>query len=54
MNIEILFKNGQIDEWPESKYTDYSYRDGLFIVINGFQWVGIYNMDTVQKIVISD
>ena len=53
MNIEITFKDGNFRLWKSDNYTDYMYiKNNLFVVINGNQWVGIYNMDTIQEIIV--
>ncbi len=55
MSIKIYFKDGQIDTWEESDYTDYMYYGtypSLFVVINELQWVGMYSMDEIRKIVV--
>ena len=45
--LRIVFKNGEVISYGEDDYTDYSYDSKCFIVINGQQWIGIYNMDCV-------
>ncbi len=53
VNIEITFKDGNFRLWKSDSYTDYMYiKNNLFVVINGSQWVGIYNMDTIQEIIV--
>ena len=48
--INITLSNGTFIQWNENQYTDYMYDGKCFIVINGNQWVGIYNLDFVRSI----
>ncbi len=50
--IQITMNSGIYDEWKPEQYTDYMYDGKCFIIIKGEQWVGIYNMDSVRRIVI--
>lgn len=54
MNIEIYFKDGNCRIWRNNKYTDYMYykQPNIFVIINGSQWVGIYNLDEIKEIII--
>lgn len=52
--IEIIKKNGTIDNWEKAQYTDYMYDGKCFIIMHGGKWVGIYNMDCVQSIAVGD
>lgn len=47
----IQFKDGHIDTWRDKTYTDYYYDGKFFIIIRNKQWVGMYNLDTIEKIV---
>ena len=48
--LQISLKRGEIITYKSSSYTDYMVKGDLFIVINGTQWIGIYNMDCVEYI----
>ncbi len=50
--IQITMQSGVCDEWKPEQYTDYMYVGKCFVIIRNEQWVGIYNMDSVRKIVI--
>ena len=50
--IKIIFTNSYECKWNENQYTDYKYDGKCFIVINGKQWVGIYNINSIVSIVI--
>lgn len=50
--IQITMMNGIYDEWKPEQYTDYMYDGRCFIIMRGEQWVGIYNMDAVRRIVV--
>jgi len=50
--IQITMNNGCYDEWKQDQYTDYMYDCKCFIIIKDEQWVGIYNMDSVRRIVV--
>lgn len=50
--IQITMNNGIYDEWKPEQFTDYMYDGKCFIIIKGGQWVGIYNMDSVRRIVV--
>ncbi len=45
--------DGAYREWPPEDYTDYMVTSGLFVIINGNQWVGIYNLDMIKEIVVA-
>jgi len=51
--IQITMNNGCYDEWKSEQYTDYMYDGKCFIIIKGEQWVGIYNMGSVRRIVVN-
>lgn len=51
--IKITFKNGNTCIWKREEYTDYKYDGKCFIVINGEQWIGIYNIDSIISVVIN-
>jgi len=46
--LQISMKRGDIITYKGSSFTDYMIRDNLFVVINGSQWIGMYNMDCVE------
>jgi nitrous oxide reductase len=48
--IEIVFKNGDMAHYKPEQYTDYRYDGKYFIVIDGKQWIGFYNLDCVEYI----
>lgn len=48
--LEITFKNGDYRSYEEKDYTDYRYYGDVFVVINGSQWIGIYNMSEIRMI----
>ena len=50
--IQITMMNGCFDEWKPEQYTDYMYDGKCFIIIKGDQLVGIYNMDSIRRIVV--
>ena len=50
--IQITQMNGPYNEWKPEQYTDYLYDGKCFIIMRGEQWVGIYNMDAIRRIVI--
>lgn len=50
--IIINQKNGTTTTWEHNQFTEYTYVDHTFIVINKGAWVGIYNMDCVDNIYI--
>ena len=37
--LQISLKRGDIITYKASSFTDYVIRDGLFVVINGSQWI---------------
>ena len=51
MAINIYLRYGK-DVWAESEYTDYMFHDDLFVVKRGTDWVGIYPIRNVYKIVV--
>lgn len=48
--ITINFRNGEIHKWKPDGYTDYEYRDDMFIVKYENQWVGIYNWRDIVSV----
>ena len=50
--IEIVFNNGDMAHYEPSEYTDYKYDGKYFIVIYEKQWIGFYNLDCVEYIVV--
>ena len=48
--IEIVFKNGDMAHYKSNEYTDYKYDGKYFIVIYEKQWIGFYNLDSVEYI----
>lgn len=50
--IHITMNNGLYNEWKAEQYTDYVYDGKCFIIMRGEQWVGIYNINSIQSIVI--
>lgn len=50
MVLEIEFKNGIIERYPQDYYTDYEYRNSVFVVKKNNQWIGIYDMSSVKAI----
>lgn len=51
--IEIVFKNGDMAHYKPSDYTDYKYDGKYFIVIYEKQWIGLYNLDSIEYVEIS-
>lgn len=52
--ITIIFKNGRMETWDKGAYTDYIYDKKCFIVIRNEKWIGIYNINQTESIVIGD
>ena len=50
--IEIVFTNGDMAHYEPTDYTDYKYDGKYFIVIYEKQWIGFYNLDCVEYIVV--
>ncbi len=50
--IQITMRDGIYDEWKAEQYTDYMYDGKCFIIVKNERWVGIYNLDSVKRIVI--
>ena len=48
--LQIRLKRGDMIIYKGSSFTDYMIRDSLFVVINGTQLVGMYNMDCVEYV----
>lgn len=52
--IKITFKNGNVCTWGKPQYTDYKYDGKCFIVIQNEQWVGIYNIDSIISVTVTE
>lgn len=51
--ITITMKSGDYAQWRKDKWDDYDiYDDKFFIVKKKKVWIGIYNIDCVESIVI--
>lgn len=50
--IKITMANKCYDDWKSEEYTDYMYDGKCFVIIKDEKLVGIYNMDTVSRIII--
>ena len=50
--IRITFKNGETAIYNGESYTDYLYDRRCFIVVKDLKWIGIYNLDCIDCIVI--
>ncbi len=50
--IYITFADGAQREWPKEDYTDYMVNNGLFVILNKNQWVGIYNLEYIKEIMV--
>jgi hypothetical protein len=48
--LQISLKRGELITYKRKSFTDYMVRGDLFVVINGTQWIGIYNMDCVEYV----
>ena len=48
--LQISLKRGEYITYKSESYTDYMVTGNLFVVIKGCQWVGIYNMDSVEYV----
>ena len=46
--LQISLKRGEYITYKSKSYTDYMVQKGLFVVLNGSQWIGIYNLDCVE------
>ncbi len=49
--LKIYLNDGNIDVWKENQFDDYYYDKKVFVVIRNGQWVGVYNMDIVGKVI---
>lgn len=52
--LRIVLKDGSIREYKEKGFTDYEWKKEAFIVLNGNQWIGIYNWDCVKEVLYMD
>ena len=48
--LQISLKRGSLITYKSSSYTDYMVNGNLFVVLNGDQWIGIYNMDSIEYV----
>lgn len=51
--IIINHKNGATTTWFADQWDEYTYTDHNFVIIKNGGWVGIYNMDGVDNIVVT-
>ena len=52
--LQISLKRGEYITYKSSSYTDYMIQGRLFVVIKGCQWIGIYNLDSIEYIAYID
>jgi hypothetical protein len=50
--IKIFLHDGGVHTVPPKQWDDYDYCDGLFVVKRKGAWIGIYNMKSVDYILI--
>lgn len=48
--ISIYFKSGEVRRYKPEEYTEYKYDGRFFIVIRNSQWIGMYNLDSLESI----
>lgn len=48
--LQISLKRGSLINYKGNSFTDYMVNGDLFVVLNGDQWIGIYNMDCVEYV----
>lgn len=48
--IEIVMKNGHTYTYAEGTYDEYQLTPKLFIVKRGQQWVGIFNVESIEAV----
>ena len=52
--IEIQFRNGNVARYKPHEYTEYKYDGKCFIVINEKQWIGMYNLDCIEYVEVTE
>lgn len=50
--ITVTTKSKEIYCWEKEEWDDYNYDGKLLIVLNGGAWVGLFNMDDVESVVV--
>lgn len=48
--LRIILKDGGILEYKDDEYTDYNWKKEAFIVINGNQWIAMFNWECVKAV----
>ena len=48
--IRILLSNGETRKWSKDEYTEYDIKWRFFVVIKGYQWVGMYALDSIISV----
>lgn len=52
--LRIVLKDGNIREYKGKQFTDYEWKKEVFIVINGNQWIAMFNWDCVKEVLFLD
>lgn len=52
-DIRVTYKDGTIYIIPKKFWDDYEYLDGYFVVKRRGAWIGIFNMDSIARIIIA-
>ena len=50
--IQIYLTPGGKDEWAKDEWDDYKVAGSLFVVIRAHEWVGVYPLSSVYKIIV--
>lgn len=50
--IRVFFKDGRVGEMRSDIWDDYEYINGMFVVKRRGVWISIYNMDSVECIMV--
>lgn len=52
--IKIKIRNKDIVFWNKTSYDDYMYDGSYFIIMKNGQWIGFYNLDCIEYIVVEE
>lgn len=52
--LRIVLKNGNVREYKGNQFTDYEWKKKVFVVINGDQWIAMFNWSEVCEVLYLD
>lgn len=52
--LRIVLKDGSIREYKGKEFTDYEWKENIFIVLRNNQWIAMFNWNCVREVLFLD